>query len=274
MFFHVLPDQPGAGQSPGESDQVTLTHVILPAILGGDQHITLQKITGLLAIVGPGKFRGLLFPDTPVAHTQLLQALLIRLMFYFNLGQGTTSSIEPNMQVYFMRHGQTNYNRLALCNDDPTKDVYLTAEGQQQAQAAAEHLQHIPLEKIIVSELPRTRQTADIINRYHQVPIETCAMINDLRSGFDSQPVADFLAAIADEPLHSHVDGGESLLQHKQRIRDFLNWLQQQPENCLLVVAHEETLRATYAWAHGLDDQAMMAQEFDNCAWFDFELNP
>lgn len=176
------------------------------------------------------------------------------------------------MQVYFMRHGQTNYNQQLLCNDDPTKDVHLTVTGTQQAQVAAEELKHAPLQKIIISELPRTRQTADIINQYHRVTIETCATINDLRSGFDSQPVSDYLSAIAHDRLHASANGGESLIQHKQRVLGFIDWLQQQKEHCLLVVAHEETLRVVYAWVHMLDDEVMMEQEFGNCAWFEFTL--
>lgn len=176
------------------------------------------------------------------------------------------------MQVYFMRHAQTNYNQRLLCNDDPTKDVHLTATGKQQALAAAEKFRHIPLQKIIVSELPRTRQTADIINQYHQVRIETSAIINDLRSGFDSQPVEDYLSAIAHDRLHASANGGESLMQHKQRVLGFIDYLQQQTDSCLLVIAHEETLRAIYAWAHKLDDEAMMEQEFNNCEWFEFSL--
>lgn len=176
------------------------------------------------------------------------------------------------MQVYFMRHGQTNYNQQLLCNDDPTKDVHLTPAGIQQAQGAAEELKPVPLEKIIVSKLPRTRQTADIINQYHQVPIQSCATINDLRSGFDSRPVADYLSAIAHDRLHASANGGESLMQHKQRVLGFIDWLQQQKEDCLLVVAHEETLRVAYAWANELDDNAMMEQEFNNCDWFEFNL--
>jgi broad specificity phosphatase PhoE len=272
MLFHVLLNQPGTGQPPRESHQITLAHGILLTFLGGDPHLTGQKIAGFFTVIGPGKFRDLLFPDTPGMYAQLVQALLIRLMFYFNLRHNKPHGVERLMQVYFMRHGQTNYNRQLLCNDDPTKDVHLTSAGTQQAQRAAEKLKHVPLEKIIVSELPRTRQTADIINQYHQVGIESCATINDLRSGFDSQPVTDYLSAIAHDRLHASANGGESLIQHRQRILGFLEWLQQQKEDCLLVVAHEETLRVAYAWANQLDDEAMMEQEFNNCEWFEFNL--
>jgi alpha-ribazole phosphatase len=78
------------------------------------------------------------------------------------------------MKLYCLRHGETNYNRLGLCNDDPARDVHLTPEGTRQAQAAALRLRAAPLERIIItSELPRTWQTADIINRDHRVPLKS-----------------------------------------------------------------------------------------------------
>ena len=42
------------------------------------------------------------------------------------------------MKVYALRHGQSQYNLLGLCNDDPKTDVHLNDTGKLQAQAAAE----------------------------------------------------------------------------------------------------------------------------------------
>ncbi len=69
-----------------------------------------------------------------------------------------------------MRHGKTNYNILRLCNDDPKREVHLTEKGSTQAEDAANKLKNVPIVRIIVSELPRTRQTAEIVNQYHPAP--------------------------------------------------------------------------------------------------------
>ena len=121
------------------------------------------------------------------------------------------------MQVLFMRHGQTEYNLRGLCNDDPTQAVYLTPTGIAQAEAAAEILRATPLDLIVTSELPRTRQTGEIINRYHQLTLHTHPALNDIRSGHDGRPVGEYQRAIADDPLHARPAGGESLIEHKQR---------------------------------------------------------
>ncbi|MBI3772037.1 MAG: histidine phosphatase family protein [Gammaproteobacteria bacterium] len=119
-----------------------------------------------------------------------------------------------------------------LCNDDPQRNVHLTPAGETQARAAAERLRNAGIERILVSELPRTRQTADIINRHHHAPIETHPLINDIRSGFDGQPVADYFAAIA----------------------------------------HEETLRVFIAHFTHLSDEQMLDLKIANCEYVEFEI--
>ena len=177
------------------------------------------------------------------------------------------------MQAYFIRHGKTNYNELGLCNDDPARDVYLTEEGKQQAKAAAEQLRDTKLARIIVSPLPRTRQTAEIINRYHHAPIEEHADIIDIRSGFDGKPVAEYFAAIAHDPLNARVDGGESQLDHKQRVTGFIDWLRQQDDDALLVVAHEETLRVVIACFEGnIGDEQLRDIHIGNCEYVHYSF--
>jgi len=177
------------------------------------------------------------------------------------------------MNLYVIRHGHTNYNELALCNDDPNADVHLDDIGKQQAQATAEQLRDVMLDRIIVSPLPRTRQTAEFINRYHHAPIEVHSAITDIRSGFDGQAVEAYFAAIAHDPLNARVNGGESLLDHKQRVLGFIHWLQrQQPEN-ILVVAHEETMRVFIAYFEGnVPDERLRDLNMGNCEYRCYKL--
>lgn len=176
------------------------------------------------------------------------------------------------MQVYFMRHGQTNYNLQSLCNDDPKQDVHLTHLGIEQAEIVANKLKDKNIKRIIVSELPRTRQTAEIINQYHNASIEQRAEINDIRSGFDSRRVIDYQQAIAHDPLHTKINNGESLLEHRERVLKFLDWLRLQPEDSILVVAHEETMRVFYGYFHKLIMEDIIKLSFDNCSYLEFNL--
>lgn len=171
-----------------------------------------------------------------------------------------------------MRHGQTAYNLLGLCNDDPRDDVHLTELGISQAETAAEALKTTALEHIFVSELPRTHQTAEIVNRHHDVPITAHPDLNDIRSGFNNRPVAEYFAATGHDRLHLRVNGGESLLDYKARVLPFLDRLRGQPWQQVLVVAHEETLRVFAAYFRGLPDEALPGLVFGNCEILSFEL--
>ena len=176
------------------------------------------------------------------------------------------------MTYYFVRHGQTNFNVRGLCSDNPQRDVHLTELGIRQAEMVAEKLRYIPLQRILVSPLPRTRETAHIINRHHQLRLENHPGIADIRSGFDGQPVKDYQSAIAPDRLHMRVHGGESLIDHKLRVTGFLDWMQQLDAKHILVVAHEETLRVVSGYFRGLADQEMIDLQIANGEILHFEL--
>ena len=169
------------------------------------------------------------------------------------------------MNIFAMRHGQTNYNLKSLCNGDPGRDVHLTETGISQAMRAAFELKDTPLDLIIATELPRTQQTAKLVNQFHHIDIQIQAALNDIRSGFEDRPVAEYQAAIAHDRLHSKFNDGESLLEHKQRVINFLEHLQQQPLSNVLLVVHEETLRVIDAYFRKLSDEIMIDLHFKNC---------
>lgn len=146
--------------------------------------------------------------------------------------------------------------------------MYLTETGVAQAQSAALELRDAAFERIFVSPLPRTRQTAEIVNRYHTVPIEVHDDLADIRSGFESQPVLDYFAAISHDPLRACVNGGESLLDHKLRVLRFIDWLKTQPDEAVLVVAHEETLRVFISYFEGgIADAQLRDIHIGNCEY-------
>lgn len=109
-------------------------------------------------------------------------------------------------------------------------------------------------------------QAAEIINRYHKLTIETHPDIADIRSGFEGKPVDDYFAAIAHDPFNARINGGESLMDHKKRVMGFIEWLVQQPEENILVVAHEETMRVFIAYFEGgVPDDKLRDLHIGNC---------
>lgn len=171
-----------------------------------------------------------------------------------------------------MRHAESPYNVLGLCNDRPAPGRALTDQGVEQARQAARVLAPVPLQRICCSELPRARRTAEIVNEHHSAPITVSSLINDIRTGFNGRPAREHFRAIAADPLNARPPGGESRLEHKERVAAFLGWLRAQPEDTILTVAHEETLRVVRAYFEGLDDRSMLGLSFANCERLRYQL--
>lgn len=175
------------------------------------------------------------------------------------------------MHIVCLRHGETNYNVAGLCNDDPRDDVHLTPRGIEQARTAGHALAHESFDRAFVSPLPRTQETARLVLGERTVKLEVRPELNDIRTGFNGRPVAEYYAAIAHDKLNARVPGYESLMDHKRRVRGFIDWLVQQQAKQVLIVAHEETLRVFYAYFHPMDDRAMAALKFGNCEVLRFD---
>jgi broad specificity phosphatase PhoE len=76
---------------------------------------------------------------------------------------------EP-VTFYFVRHGESQANaahRFAGRTDSP-----LTERGRQQAEAVADALASVKFDRIVTSPLSRCRDTALIIARRHQLPVD------------------------------------------------------------------------------------------------------
>lgn len=159
-----------------------------------------------------------------------------------------------SVRAVFMRHGQSAYNVLDLCNDDPAVPVPLTAAGRAQVEAAAAVLPASAFELILVSRLPRAQETAAIVNCRQQVPVRIDARLDDRRSGFEGRPVADYLQARDADPANFCAAGGESYGTLAARVADFLDALRALPQRRVLVVSHHEVLQVVRGRTLGWSD--------------------
>lgn len=152
------------------------------------------------------------------------------------------------MKLYVARHGQTNYNDQGLCNSDPRTDVHLTEMGTKQAENLANNLKDININQIFVSELKRTKQTADIVNQFHNAPIKVDARLNDNRSGYEDKHFSEYYAALdkADNRWTVRFNDGESLEDVKERVRNFLDELKGKDYNSVLIVTSMVIVQAIY----------------------------
>jgi len=154
------------------------------------------------------------------------------------------------MKLYLARHAQTNYNVLKLANSDPAVDVHLSEEGIKQAENLGELLKEATYDIVYISELPRTRQTAEIINKYHNKELVVDSRISDNKTGFESQPVSDFVSAVdnAEDPWNAKFGDGESLNEAAERARNFIDELKTKDYQAVLVVTHGFITQAIFAY--------------------------
>ena len=154
------------------------------------------------------------------------------------------------MKLFLVRHAQTNYNVLKLANADPSVDVHLSEEGIKQAKNLAELLKDVSYDVVYISELPRTRQTAEILNKYHDKELIVDPRINDNKTGFESEPVADYLAAVeaASDPWNATFGDGESLNEAAARARRFIDALKTKDHQTVLVVTHGFITQAIFGY--------------------------
>jgi broad specificity phosphatase PhoE len=82
---------------------------------------------------------------------------------------------------YLVRHGESEANaarRFAGQSDSP-----LTARGRQQAEAVADELENVRFDRIVSSDLSRTRDTAEVIARRHGMGVEVIPELREIDVG-------------------------------------------------------------------------------------------
>ena len=87
---------------------------------------------------------------------------------------------EKVVTVFLIRHGESIFGEERLCG---WSNVPLSNRGREQAINLAERLKDIKFSRIISSDMIRTVETAEIINRFHGLKIEIEPGIRELNYG-------------------------------------------------------------------------------------------
>ena len=178
------------------------------------------------------------------------------------------------VHILLIRHGQTNYNALNLCNGDPSIDVHLTKTGLEQVDELAHKLKDVNFEHIFVSEAKRTQHTAAIVNIYHTVPVTIDARLNDNRSGYEGKLRSDYDLAFnaASDKWTARLNGGESVADVHSRIQDFIDYLPTTGYHSVLIVTSEIVIQSFYGIINKLSYKESHDHTFDNCSYTVLEI--
>ena len=155
--------------------------------------------------------------------------------------------------LYFVRHGETDYNRLRIMQGRRI-DSTLNENGLRQAEALGERLADLPLDAIYTSALRRTIETADLVAVHHaEVPRFRTADLDEMCWGvYEGEPWSDHLSAVLDEiycrwdrgEFDYRVEEGESILDVQERaLRAVEQIVAGHPGETVLVVTHGRLLR-------------------------------
>jgi 2,3-bisphosphoglycerate-dependent phosphoglycerate mutase len=163
-------------------------------------------------------------------------------------------------RALFVRHGESVFSVKALVNGDPSVACGLTEVGQQQARQLGERLAGEPVGLCVVTEFPRTTETADLILGDRDVPRLVVPELNDPFYGaFEGGPLAEYRAwAATHGPEDAPPGGGETRLAIASRYVRGFRILLARPESTILVVCHSLPIAVAVAGADGRTPRAKM----------------
>ena len=169
----------------------------------------------------------------------------------------------PMLVLRLIRHGQTDWNVQSRFQGQV--DVPLNALGLAQAQRLAMRLKGEPAEPLVVSDLLRTRQTAQAIEPVWTVQAQPSATWREqsfgVLEGLVAQDIAQQYPHEWRQWLSYRSDyvppGGESMQMLDARIRRAVREVVQQCEQLQVpsctVITHGAVLDVVWRWANGLE---------------------
>jgi broad specificity phosphatase PhoE len=163
-------------------------------------------------------------------------------------------------RALFVRHGESDFSVKELVNGDPSVACGLTEIGRQQAEQLGERLAGEPVGICVVTEFPRTHETADLVLGDREVPRLVLPELNDPFYGeFEGGSLADYRRwAATHGPLDVPAGGGESRVAIATRYVRGFRMLLARPESTLLVVCHSLSIAFAVAGADGRGPSARM----------------
>lgn len=142
----------------------------------------------------------------------------------------------PNVPFYFLRHGETEWNRQRLPMGQT--DISLNLTGVAQAQQAALVCLNIEVGHIVSSPLSRAQQTAKIIQSSLNVPLKIATDLQECCWGeTEGIPLLEEWSA-KNWIQGATPPGGETFLNFKQRVIGVVSSLLQAASSPILLVSH------------------------------------
>jgi broad specificity phosphatase PhoE len=143
------------------------------------------------------------------------------------------------------RHAESEFSLRGTVNGDPSVDTGLTATGREQAAALGVLIRDDPIDLCVVTEFPRTHETANLALAGREVPRLALPELNDIRFGsFEGGSFTEYVRwAHTHGPTEDSPGGGESRVDAARRFVAGYRKLLVRPEQYLLAVGHGLPIR-------------------------------
>ena len=173
------------------------------------------------------------------------------------------------MNLYFVRHGQTDWNMQNRLQG--SSDIPLNSTGIEQAHIVADKLSSVNFDLIISSPLNRAVTTANIINQNRNIPFITEKSLSERNFGclegiygneYDKKPFWDYYKNYQYKDV-------EPIQTFFNRVHTYLdNIIQTYSEKTILIVAHNGVNIATNCYFNGLPkDKSLLDIKLNNCSF-------
>lgn len=143
------------------------------------------------------------------------------------------------MNIYIMRHGTTVWNEKGITQGRSSN--MLSQSGKALTKQAANMLKDVPIDVIFASPLMRTMQTANIINKYHNVKVVKDERLIEIHQGiFTGKKWSSLTKEEKNlKDLRDSSCGMESYESVYERVNDFIQNIKSTcPFENILIITH------------------------------------
>ena len=177
------------------------------------------------------------------------------------------------MKIYFVRHGQTDWNIQNRLQG--SADIPLNETGLKQANVLREKINSLDLDFIIASPLSRALTTAQIVNSDRHLPLYTDSALVERSFGvLEGINGKDYDKNLFwDYKRNYKYENVESIQDFLRRIATFLDALYSKyPDKNILLVSHNGVNIATSCYFNGLPkNNDLLSIKLDNCEYREYD---
>lgn len=159
---------------------------------------------------------------------------------------------------WLMRHGEAENNVKKLLVDSEV-GYPLTEAGRKQVEESISELKDLKIDTIWASPTLRTKETAEIVGKALNIKPEFFKELGERKFGIANEQKEEIYRKVFNSPedyLTHSPEGGETGLELKKRVYDFIKKQDQQCQNKnILIISHRGVLRALQSACLGLTDK-------------------